>query len=79
VAGLALAPFALAGQVAGNEITAPLASTAIGGLVSATLLTLFVIPAICARVGPSQPAAPALEEPERPREPEAALLAGGDR
>jgi Cu/Ag efflux pump CusA len=78
-AALALAPFAFAGQIAGNEITAPLASAVIGGLASATLLTLFVVPAICARVGPSQPAAPVLEEPERRREPEAALLAGGDR
>jgi Cu/Ag efflux pump CusA len=78
-AALALAPFAFAGQIAGNEITAPLASAVIGGLASATLLTLFVVPAICARVGPSQPAAPVLEEPERRRGPEAALLAGGDR
>jgi len=52
-AALALAPFALAGQVAGNEITAPLASAAIGGLASATLLTFFAVSAICARVGPS--------------------------
>jgi Cu/Ag efflux pump CusA len=76
---LALAPFALAGEIAGNEITAPLAQAAIGGLASATLLTLLVVPAICLRVGPSEPPPPVLEERERRAEPEKALLGGGER
>jgi Cu/Ag efflux pump CusA len=43
--GAALLPFVLLGDVAGNEITNPLAAVVLGGLVTTTLLTLFVIPA----------------------------------
>jgi CzcA family heavy metal efflux pump len=42
--GLALVPLALAGPVPGNEIEHPLAVTILGGLVTATLLNLFVLP-----------------------------------
>lgn len=42
---LALMPMAI-GWGAGNELRAPLAHTVIGGLVGATLLTLFVIPCV---------------------------------
>jgi len=34
---------------AGAEVQRPLATVVIGGLVSAALLTLFVLPALCAR------------------------------
>jgi CzcA family heavy metal efflux pump len=44
--GLALVPLVFAGPVPGNEIEHPLAVTILGGLVSATLLNLFVLPSL---------------------------------
>ena len=44
--GLALIPLAIAGSKAGNEIQSPMAIVILGGLVSATLLNLLVIPAV---------------------------------
>jgi Cu/Ag efflux pump CusA len=71
-AALALAPFAVAGHIAGNEITSPLAAAAIGGLATATLLTVLAVPAIYLRFGPAEPPTPVLAEPsEAPREREA--------
>uniref|UniRef100_UPI0035666044 efflux RND transporter permease subunit n=1 Tax=Fodinibius sp. TaxID=1872440 RepID=UPI0035666044 len=48
-AGLALIPLALAAGEPGNEIQSPLAQVVIGGLISSTLLTLVVIPALFAQ------------------------------
>lgn len=44
--GLALIPLALKGGEAGNEIQSPMAIVILGGLLSATILNLFVIPAV---------------------------------
>jgi CzcA family heavy metal efflux pump len=44
--GLALVPLVIAGPIPGNEIEHPLAVTIVGGLVSATLLNLFVLPSL---------------------------------
>jgi Cu/Ag efflux pump CusA len=44
--GLALLPLVIAGPIPGNEIEHPLAVTIVGGLVSATLLNLFVLPSL---------------------------------
>jgi CzcA family heavy metal efflux pump len=44
--GLALVPLVVAGPIPGNEIEHPLAVTIIGGLVTATLLNLFVLPSL---------------------------------
>jgi Cu/Ag efflux pump CusA len=44
--GLALVPLAIAGPVPGNEIEHPLAVTILGGLLTATLLNLFVLPSL---------------------------------
>lgn len=44
--GLALIPIALNGNEAGNEIQSPMAIVILGGLFSATLLNLFVIPTV---------------------------------
>lgn len=49
--GLALIPLALKGGEAGNEIQSPMAMVILGGLLSATLLNLFVIPCVYSIVG----------------------------
>jgi CzcA family heavy metal efflux pump len=55
VAGTALAvlPFAVTGDVAGFEVARPMAIFVLGGLVSSTLVTLFVLPNLYLRSGPS--------------------------
>ena len=50
VASLGFVPMALA-HGPGAEVQKPLATVVIGGLISATLLTLFVLPTLYARVG----------------------------
>ena len=49
--GLALVPLVIAGGVPGNEIEHPLAVTILGGLFTATLLNLFVLPSLYLRFG----------------------------
>ncbi|MBV8488350.1 MAG: efflux RND transporter permease subunit, partial [Planctomycetaceae bacterium] len=44
--GLALVPLALAGNKAGHEIEHPMAVVILGGLVTSTLLNLFLMPAL---------------------------------
>jgi CzcA family heavy metal efflux pump len=48
---LALVPLAVAGQVPGNEIEHPMALVILGGLVTSTLINLFVIPLLYLRFG----------------------------
>ena len=43
---LALIPLAINGDQTGNEIQAPLATVILGGLVSSTILNVFVVPAV---------------------------------
>ena len=50
VASLGFVPMALATGT-GAEVQKPLATVVIGGLISATLLTLLVLPALFARFG----------------------------
>ncbi len=50
---LLFAPLAVAGRIAGLEIVQPMALVILGGLVSTTLLTLFVVPALYQRFGAS--------------------------
>jgi len=50
-ATLALLPLVLKGDVPGNEIERPLALVILGGLVTSTLLNLFLLPALYARFG----------------------------
>jgi CzcA family heavy metal efflux pump len=45
-AGLALIPLALGGDLPGNEIQSPMAKVILGGLLSSTLLNLFIVPLI---------------------------------
>jgi copper/silver efflux system protein len=50
-AGLALVPFALATDKPGNEILSPLAVVILGGLGSATILNMIVLPSLYLRFG----------------------------
>ena len=50
-AGLALVPLVLAGGEAGNEIQAPMGIVLVGGLISSTVLTMFVVPVLFERYG----------------------------
>ena len=45
-AGLALIPLSIAGDLPGNEIQSPMAKVILGGLLSSTLLNLFIIPIV---------------------------------
>jgi CzcA family heavy metal efflux pump len=49
--GLALVPLAVAGSIPGHEIEHPMAVVILGGLVTATLLNLFVLPSLYLRFG----------------------------
>jgi CzcA family heavy metal efflux pump len=65
--GLALLPFVLFGNIAGNEIIHPMAVVILGGLVTSTLLTLFILPALYLRFGssavPAISSAPVSDQP----------------
>ena len=54
--GLALVPLAVAGSIAGHEIEHPMAIVILGGLVTSTLLNLFVLPSLYLRFGKSKSA-----------------------
>jgi CzcA family heavy metal efflux pump len=54
--GLALVPLAITGNVPGHEIEHPLAVVVVGGLVTSTLLNLFVVPSLYLRFGQSRKA-----------------------
>ena len=45
-AGLALVPLAIAGDLPGNEIQSPMAKVILGGLLTSTLLNLFIVPVV---------------------------------
>jgi Cu/Ag efflux pump CusA len=60
--GLALLPFALSGSVAGQEVTHPMAIATLGGLVTSTLLVLFVVPSVYLRSGSTPAPEPAPTE-----------------
>ncbi len=49
--GLALVPLVIAGSIPGHEIEYPLAMVVLGGLVTSTLLNLFVVPSLYLRFG----------------------------
>jgi CzcA family heavy metal efflux pump len=60
--GLALVPLAVAGSIPGHEIEHPMAIVILGGLVTATLLNLFVLPSLYLRFGKRKRVSP----PARP-------------
>lgn len=45
-AGLALIPLAIAGDIPGNEIQSPMAKVILGGLLTSTLLNIFIVPIV---------------------------------
>ncbi|MGZ5390182.1 MAG: efflux RND transporter permease subunit, partial [Aeromicrobium sp.] len=49
--GLAIVPLAAAGSIPGHEIEHPMAVVILGGLVTSTLLNLFIIPSLYLRFG----------------------------
>jgi CzcA family heavy metal efflux pump len=49
--GLALVPLIIAGDIPGHEIEYPMAIVILGGLVTSTLLNLFVVPSLYLRFG----------------------------
>lgn len=63
---VAVAPFVLMGDLPGFEIVRPMAAVILGGLVTSTLLTLFIIPAVYLRSGPSAEATPSIQPVEQP-------------
>ncbi|WP_395397961.1 efflux RND transporter permease subunit [Novosphingobium sp. BL-8A] len=57
-AGLALVPLIVAGNAPGHEIEHPMAIVILGGLISSTVLNLFLMPALYARFGEERAATP---------------------
>jgi CzcA family heavy metal efflux pump len=49
--GLALVPLVIAGNIPGHEIEHPMAIVILGGLITSTLLNLFIVPALYLRFG----------------------------
>ena len=54
VAAVALAPFIVMGEVAGNELLHTAAAVILAGLIAATLVNTLVLPAACLRFGPAR-------------------------
>ena len=61
--GLVLVPLILAGEIPGNEIEHPMAIVILGGLITATLLNLFVVPALYLRFAKRSRVVPLPEAP----------------
>jgi Cu/Ag efflux pump CusA len=62
--GLALVPMLFRGSIAGGEMLYPMAVVVIGGLITSTLVTLFVVPALYLRFGAGrEDREPAIDEP----------------
>jgi Cu/Ag efflux pump CusA len=57
--GLALVPLVWAGSIPGHEIEHPMAVVILGGLVTSTLLNLFIMPSLYLRFGKSKKSLPA--------------------
>jgi CzcA family heavy metal efflux pump len=64
--GLALVPLVVAGSIPGHEIEHPMALVIVGGLVTATLVNLFVLPSLYLAFGKSRREKAELEAAEAP-------------
>ncbi len=60
--GLALVPLVVLGEIPGHEIEHPMAVVIIDGLVTSTLLDLFVVPSLYLRFGKSRRSKPESSE-----------------
>jgi Cu/Ag efflux pump CusA len=74
VTALGLAPLAIGMSRPGQEIEGPMAVTVLGGLLSSTLLNLFVLPALAHRYVRVRPGAPANSLASAPANPSASSL-----
>jgi CzcA family heavy metal efflux pump len=63
--GLALVPLVVAGAIPGNEIEHPMAVVILGGLVTSTLLNLFIVPSLYLRFGGRRNASPPAQNGSR--------------
>jgi multidrug efflux pump subunit AcrB len=61
---LALVPLVVMGDVPGHEIEYPMAIVILGGLITSTLLNLFVVPSLYLRFGRAQETRPAVTATE---------------
>jgi len=68
VAAVALVPFIVAGQIAGNELPHAAAPVILAGLIAATLLNTLVLPAACLWFGPARAAQDLPDPTEAPTE-----------
>jgi CzcA family heavy metal efflux pump len=62
--GLALVPLVIFGDIPGQEIARPMAIVILGGLVTSTMLNLFIIPALYLRFGARSQARSSKETPQ---------------
>ena len=62
--GLALVPLVVLGNIPGHEIEHPMAVVILGGLVTSTLLNLFVVPSLYLRFAKSKSQRSEPPEPE---------------
>jgi len=77
--GLALLPLVISGDKPGQEIEHPMAVVILGGLVTSTLLNLFVMPVLYLRLGAGRRAAVEAADAEPGRnEPAVGVLARGE-
>jgi len=68
---LALLPFVIMGDLPGFEIVRPMAIVILGGILTSTILNLFILPALYLHSGPSkEPAVAAATEPTASPEPQ---------
>jgi Cu/Ag efflux pump CusA len=63
-AGLALVPLGIAGDIPGHEIVRPMAIVILGGLVTSTVLNLFIVPILYLRFGASSQALSSMVVPQ---------------
>jgi CzcA family heavy metal efflux pump len=79
--GLALVPLALAGNKPGHEIEHPMATVILGGLITSTVLNLFLMPSLYLAFGHGRNPLPRHEDEDAPAEriPVGAGVGNGDR
>jgi CzcA family heavy metal efflux pump len=71
--GLALVPLVWTGNIPGHEIEYPMAIVILGGMVTSTLLNLFVVPSLYLRFGQSKESQANVDQP-LPTRPEPAMV-----